>query len=157
MISIKFEDFSIIIYKNVLEAIKKYRQLNLNDMESGGMLIGSITKDEKIVVINDMTFPLKEDIQNRYKFVRSTKHNQLLKEKWLKSEKTLMYLGEWHTHPQDNPEYSSQDYKNWKRLLRDSFTYIDYLIFIIAGRKTYKIWIGSRVNNTIAHVHIGVF
>lgn len=157
MLSIKFEDFSIIINKNVLEEIKKYRQLNLNDMESGGMLIGSITKDEKMLVINEMTFPLKEDIQNRYKFVRSTKHNQLLREKWLKSEKTLMYLGEWHTHPQDNPEYSSQDYKNWKMLMRDSITFIDYLIFIIAGRKTYKIWIGSRRSNKITQIHKGVF
>ncbi|WP_165976375.1 Mov34/MPN/PAD-1 family protein [Bacillus salipaludis] len=129
----------------------------MSDNESGGMLIGAISDDQKIVMINDLTLPIKEDIQSRFQYIRSEKHNNLLKEKWLASNKTLMYFGEWHTHPQDDPIYSTQDYKNWKMLLNHSNTFTEDLLFLIAGRKHFKIWLGNRKNNKITLLFKGEF
>ncbi|WP_179298596.1 Mov34/MPN/PAD-1 family protein [Evansella halocellulosilytica] len=158
MISAEYENVAIEIEQQVIQVIKGMRQEGPTDKESGGMLIGSILTNSNDIIIKDYTFPQKGDYQSRYRFIRREKsHNALLQQKWEESNKTVMYMGEWHTHPEIDPHYSRQDLRNWKKLLSKSKTFSDYLVFIIGGINTYKVWVGSRENGDIVLVYKGAY
>lgn len=148
MIEIKYQKYEIKISSVVIDNIIKYRQVG-NNYEAGGMLIGSIVNNSNEIDLNDCTEPLKEDTRKRTSFKRSNKHNDILYNKWQKSNFTKLYLGEWHTHPQGMPKASFVDIKSWNYLLRVSNTESDILIFIIVGIYSVEIWIGDRINKNI--------
>lgn len=152
---IDIESRKVKINEDILRIIFENRQLNSEDYESGGMLIGSIIRNSKDIVIEDLTLPIYDDIRSRIKYVRSDKHNEILEKKWIESQHTKMYFGEWHTHPQDSPIPSTQDIKNWKHLLHNSKTRTSILIFIIAGNLAYKVWIGDRNKKRIYKIYEG--
>lgn len=139
----------------VLSLIYDKRQISVSDYESGGMLIGSIIRGTKDIIIEDLTLPIKEDKCLRTSYMRSEKHNELLEQKWFDSQFTKMYFGEWHTHPQANPFPSSQDIRNWENLMKESKTETKILLFIIAGIDIFKIWIGDRESMGIHQVFRG--
>jgi len=143
------------INEDILRIIFENRQSTSKDCESGGMLIGSIIRNSKDIVIEDLTLPTNDDIRSRIKYVRSDKHNDILEKKWIESQYTKMYFGEWHTHPQDYPIPSTQDIKNWKYLLHNSKTETYILIFIIAGNSVYGVWIGDRNKKKIKKIYEG--
>ncbi|MCM3654100.1 Mov34/MPN/PAD-1 family protein [Metabacillus litoralis] len=158
MISVEYENVVIEIEEQVIKVIQNMRQDGPTNNESGGMLIGSILTDNNDIVIRDYTLPQKGDYQSRYRFIRKKKsHNTLLQKKWEESNKTVMYLGEWHTHPEMAPHYSQQDIRNWKKLLNKSNTFSDYLVFIIGGINFYKVWIGCRKKGDIVLVYKGAY
>lgn len=158
MIRVEYKNNIINIEEHVIKVIQNMRQENPADNESGGMLIGSVLSESNDVVIRDYTLPLKGDYQSRCRFIRKKQsHNALLQEKWEESNKTVMYLGEWHTHPEMDPHYSQQDIRNWKKLLNKSNTFSDYLVFIIGGINFYKIWIGYRKKEDIVLVYKGAY
>ncbi len=148
MISVNFKDYNIEIKDSVLEIMSKYIQIKSKD-ESGGMLIGSILTDEKTIMINDCTEPIKDDKAGKYEFYRSNKHNKLLERKWIESNYTKMYIGEWHTHPQYTPIPSCIDKRSWEKLMKDSITDSPIVVFIIRGINTMDIWIGDRRYNKL--------
>ncbi|SHH76949.1 integrative and conjugative element protein, VC0181 family [Caloranaerobacter azorensis DSM 13643] len=143
------------INNNILVEIYHSRQLNQRDCEAGGMLIGSIIRDSNDIIIEDLTMPIKGDINSRTRYVRSEKHNKLLEQKWIDSQYTKMYFGEWHTHPQDIPFVSLQDIRNWMNLMKESKTETNLLVFLIAGNTVYKVWIGNRIKKSIHQIYEG--
>lgn len=148
MIIFEYKKYKISISKKVLDNILKYKQVNDND-EAGGMLIGSIISNSNEIEIIDFTEPLKEDKRNKFRFKRSNKHNQILNEKWISSNFTKLYLGEWHTHPQEIAAPSLIDKKAWEMLLFKSNTESDILIFLVIGTSTMDIWIGDKINKKV--------
>jgi integrative and conjugative element protein (TIGR02256 family) len=158
MLKVEYKNNIIKIEEHVIKVIQNMRQEDPADIESGGMLIGSVLAENNDVEIRDYTTPLKGDYQSRYRFIRKKQsHNALLQKKWEESNKTVMYLGEWHTHPEKDPHYSQQDIRNWKKLINKSNTFSDYLVFIIGGINFYKIWIGCRKKEDIVLVYKGAY
>lgn len=152
---IDVEERNIQINKDILCEIYKWRQTDFDDLEAGGMLIGSIIRGSKDIIIEDLTLPMEGDYRSRTSFVRCENHNRLLEEKWASSQYTQMYFGEWHTHPQFIPKYSPQDRINWMRLMKGSKTDTNMLLYIIAGIDVFKIWLGVRQKNMIKQISIG--
>lgn len=148
MIEFKYKEYKISIFKSTIDVILKYRQVDYK-FESGGMLIGSIIDNLNEIEIIDCTEPLKEDFRNRLSFSRSNKHNDILKRKWKESNFTKLYLGEWHTHPQQIPLPSTIDKISWTTLLLQSNTESKILVFIIMGTTSMEIWIGDRISQEI--------
>ena len=144
-----YKDIKLIIKKEIILELSNYRQITVHKNENGGMLIGSKLLHDNILEINDMTHPLIEDSFSPTTFKRSNSHNDILKEKWKKSNHTKMYLGEWHTHPQDIPSPSSVDIDNWVKLMERSKTESEILIFIIIGRKSNALFIGEKYSKNI--------
>jgi integrative and conjugative element protein (TIGR02256 family) len=158
MIRVEYDNVVIETEERVIKVIQKMRQVDPTDNESGGMLIGSKLTNSNDIVVRDYTIPQKADYQSRYRFIRKKRsHNALLQKKWEDSNKTVMYLGEWHTHPEKDPHYSQQDIRNWKKLLSKSNTFSDYLVFIIGGINFYKIWVGCRKKENIVLVYKGAY
>ncbi|GKX66893.1 Mov34/MPN/PAD-1 family protein [Inconstantimicrobium mannanitabidum] len=144
-----YKDIKLIIKKEILFELSQYRQITLHKNESGGMLIGSKLLYDDTIEINDITQPLIEDSFSPTTFKRSDLHNGILKEKWKKSNHTKMYLGEWHTHPQNIPFPSTVDRSNWIKLLQESKTESEILIFIIIGIKNNALFIGEKYSKDI--------
>ena len=59
-------------------------------------------------------------------------------------------MGEWHTHPEDYPNYSFKDKKNWikigGKLNKDKF------IHIIVGNKSIGVWEYDSNNKQIVKI-----
>lgn len=47
---------------------------------------------------------------------------------------TTVYLGEWHTHPEDVPHPSWIDERDWRRIVSKARYEQSHLVFVIAGR-----------------------
>jgi integrative and conjugative element protein (TIGR02256 family) len=116
-------------------------------LEAGGILIGSYRGPH--IEISDCTTPLSADIRQAHLFDRRDPgHQACALRAWRASGKTATFVGEWHTHPQDDPAPSGIDLRGWKTLLERT---VDPLVFLIAGRQS--LWCGlatgrSHVNST---------
>jgi len=118
--------------------------------ESGGVMMGRFIKDCKDLVIDKVTQPMDGDRQSRYGFKRlSPLHQEILDKEWMASKGTCNYLGEWHTHPEDDPTPSSVDINDWKRKLRKDVFSGRYLYFLIVGTEKVGLWEGDRRTLTI--------
>lgn len=142
--------YKVKIKDGVIEILKSYRQLKQGDCEAGGMLIGYETLNGNII-IEYATVPFKRDKRKRFSFDRiDKKHNDNLKSIWETQGYIHTYIGEWHTHPEDYPNYSLKDNKNWNKigmkLDKDKF------IHIIVGNKSIGVWEYNSNNKQIVKI-----
>lgn len=133
------------ISKNALTCMEKFIQHVDCQNESGGVLLGRYIINSNDIVVDEITKPTSEDKAGRFFFFRKQKkHQGFIKRIWNETEGTCNYLGEWHTHPEDCPNPSTQDIVNWKKLLRKTKFEEDYLYFVILGRKKLVVWEGNK-------------
>lgn len=133
------------ITEAVVKDITSYIQKDKKDTEAGGILMGRFIKNSKNIIIDKITEPMRGDLRTRYTFKRaSPAHQKILDQEWEKSKGTCNYLGEWHTHPEEKPEPSGVDKRDWKRKLKTDEFSSRYLYFIILGIEEIAIWEGDR-------------
>lgn len=133
------------VSKAALKVINEFIQNENTSPESGGVLLGRFIKNSRDIVIDNVTVPMKGDNRKRHSFKRlSPLHQQIIDDEWKKSKGTCNYLGEWHTHPETNPEPSGVDKKDWRRKLKNDTFSSRYLYFLIAGTENISIWEGDR-------------
>lgn len=117
----------------VLEVFERHIQTDL-DFEAGGILLGTIHGLN--IMVTDATIPTTWDKRFRFFFERlSFGHRTVALLRWRGSKGTIRYIGEWHTHPEDNPNPSGIDCEEWNKLSKqrkDSRP----LFAVIVGRKT---------------------
>lgn len=143
--SIEFPKFGRITFsQELLISLAKFRQLDIRDQESGGVLIGKHLNSGGGMLIDDFTPPQATDKQSRCEFYRSEAHNRLVNQAWIESEGHSTYVGLWHTHPEAHPNYSQLDRIDWERALRMSRYEGLYLLFIIVGQVSLRCWIGDN-------------
>lgn len=141
------EEVRFKITENVLTRLKSFRQLSSSDPESGGVLLGRYMLDDNDVIIDKITVPQSNDRSTRFSFHKQQKeHQRIIDAVWSESLGTCNYLGEWHTHPEDDPSPSKIDIKTWLRQFVETVFEGDKLFFIIVGRKALSVYL---VNNTI--------
>lgn len=113
----------VVIEPLAINAMCALRQIESADHEAGGVLIGE-RRGENFVV-KEVTIPSSKDCSSRFHFVRKFFHHQLtIVNANRQFGGTSNYLGEWHTHPQDQPYPSSIDFNNWKSSLRAQKPYL---------------------------------
>ena len=132
----------IVIMPHVINRLMTHRQLNWFSKEAAGVLIGE--RRGPHLVIHDVSEPGKGDTRSRYAVNRRGIHHQLAVDNaFVRSEGSLQYLGEWHTHPEDTPSPSVTDLNSWKRHLVDP----EQMVLVIVGRK--HIWVAKKVAGRI--------
>lgn len=83
--------------------------------ESGGLLLGSVHGTH--LLIEQATVPTARDKRTRYSFERMPfGHEAIALARWAATQGKIRYLGEWHTHPEDNPRPSGFDRSEWNHL-----------------------------------------
>lgn len=135
MLIIELGGLSIKISFEVLEKMFHYIQNDNIKPEAGGILIGHDLEDNNFS-ITDISIPSVYDKSSRFNFTRSKKNAQLILNKFFKeSNGKKIYLGEWHTHPEDYPTPSPIDNKSiLERIQRDVLN-SEIIFMIIVGRK----------------------
>ena len=128
--------FDIEITDECLEMLNAKRQFDKN--EDCGILFGSQISDERIRINSisdsccDKTSALKCSCH-----LDVEKANKLIAEEFHKSNQTRVYIGEWHTHPEDYPSPSIQDLKSLKESYNKNQLAIPHFILMaIIGRKS---------------------
>jgi len=123
------------------EVMSRCRQLSRRDSEAGGMILGRLVVESNDLVIDEATQPSKRDRKGRFFFIRRRRAAQCrVNQAWLGSNGTRNYLGEWHSHPEDNPTPSDIDIENWCRIGAEARYEQDFLLFAIVGRERTRLW-----------------
>ncbi len=101
--------------------------------EAGGILLGTV--HQRGLLITKATKPTRADCRMQYFFQRNeTGHRVVARRNYDASNGTVRYLGEWHTHPQDDPSPSLLDILEWKKLAGKRNDQRP-LLAVIVGRK----------------------
>lgn len=129
----KYKDIKFIIHQSVLDGLNEFRQTG-NKFESGGIILGSIFNDR--IEILKFSIPTPFDKCNRFGFVRDKKSAKLFIDyEFINSRGKIVYLGEWHTHPEDYPTPSNQDNKMIKEQYKVNIYDANFVLMLILGRK----------------------
>ena len=150
-ITIIANEKKIKVCQNIINTMYKYIQKDFFSKESGGILIGKENKSNENMIINHITIPLPKDKIKHNRFIRKDKgHIEIFKNFYNSSNKTLRYIGEWHTHFESVPNFSSIDLNNWKKISRNSNNGTSYY-HIIIGYRAFRI---CTINNTESQIRL---
>jgi integrative and conjugative element protein (TIGR02256 family) len=128
-------------HKSAEAALSAYRQLSRRDAEAGGLILGRLVVESTDLIVDEVTEPTKVDRKGRFFFIRRRRAAQCrVNQAWFDSNGTLNYLGEWHSHPEDDPTPSNVDIENWHRISSQARFEQDFLIFAIVGRQRTRLW-----------------
>jgi integrative and conjugative element protein (TIGR02256 family) len=128
-----------------IRTMRPYIQTKPDMDEAGGVLLGRFITHSKNIVIDKVSVPMFGDKRTRTTFKRlSPMHQLFIDKEWQESKGTCNYLGEWHTHPEQDPWPSGVDTRDWKRKLKTDIFSSRFLYFVIAGTKQVRIWEGDR-------------
>lgn len=96
--------------------------------EVGGLLLGF--RDETSIRVVKCTFPGPGDKSSRARFHRRCPSHQLAASLWwARCGGRGDWVGEWHSHPEDNPSPSRIDRGSWRRQVRHTGSTMLFLIF----------------------------
>ena len=119
-----------------ISLISKFKQTKPKQHESGGVLLGQVKKN--CIYITRISFPSSNDKSSRYSFWRNKKNAQsIIDYEFYNSGGTVIYIGEWHTHPENHPSPSSIDINMIKTQFKKNKINETFLIMIIVGLKGY--------------------
>ncbi|WP_150601540.1 Mov34/MPN/PAD-1 family protein [Pseudomonas fluorescens] len=132
----------LVIMPSVVNKLLEYRQMDSVSNEAAGVLIGE--RRASHIIVCEISEPGEGDIRHRCFVDRRGPHHQAaVNEAFARSSGRLQYLGEWHTHPEDQPTPSTTDLGSWRRHLIAQ----EQMILLIVGRK--EIWAAKKINTQI--------
>lgn len=119
---------------HVLTKISLYIERSDNGCEAGGVIVGTQSIDGMSYEVTDVTLPGKCDKRRRFLFVRGkSSANRLIGRLWRQSAGKKNYLGEWHTHDEQQPRPSNLDRQALKHLAEDGSAPFGRVFLIIFG------------------------
>lgn len=151
-LTIDLKDKKIKIDDSVLDLMISYRQLNKVDCEAGGIIIGRENKETGNIIIEYATEPYKRDRRTKAFFHRKDrKHLEIFNKLYTQHNNIYAYIGEWHTHPEDYPNYSGIDINNWNNISKQNEDKNKIYYHIIVGNREIRIWEYRRSFNKKAN------
>ncbi len=139
-------DVTVLLEECVLSHFVKYRQIADSDLEAGGQLYIKKGSDRNIFSICCATGPKKEDKRNRCSFIPNRRSENLeIKEYYRKG---FDFVGDWHTHPEDEPIPSKIDIKSAQNCIRKSNKlFLNCFVMIIVGRADFPDGLSVSLHN----------
>ena len=120
------------ISENVINIFTHFKQFKRKAHESGGIVFGQVK--ENYIYISKATTPSRHDSSSRFNFIRDYNVAQIIVDyEFYNKNGHLIYLGEWHTHPEDTPKPSTQDIMMIKEQYTSNKLNEKYLLLIIIG------------------------
>jgi integrative and conjugative element protein (TIGR02256 family) len=130
-----------VVGPDALAAVLAHRQMKWFAKEAGGVLLGRVILEQPDVLVDAVSQPSAADRRGRFNFFRARAPTQAaINAAHAASGGERIYLGEWHTHPEDHPSPSRVDLADWRRLACEATFEQDALFFLIAGRVTTGAW-----------------
>ena len=136
----KGHGLTLYIPDNIISLWATHQQTESNGTEQFGIIIGCSSEDKKTFWIESVTTPLTNDKSSRTYFEMLDKgHEAAVKDAFIKSGSTSIFLGTWHTHPESIPVPSTIDKKDWKISINNNPG--RQLFFVIVGTKQTRVFI----------------
>lgn len=139
--------YKIILSESVRLFLRNQIQHSPKDNERGGILLG-YTIDNDVYVLK-LSTPTSLDKSSRTTFERHKVSAQIvINYEFANSNGEIIYLGEWHTHPEAVPTPSDTDLKMIYNQFHKNKISIPFLLLIIQGlEKTYVgLFDGNNIN-----------
>lgn len=134
MTEVKLQHYNIILSDAVLKILSSFRQIRKSQNEAGGILLGQIVGNN--IYVLKASIPSKFDKATRYSFIRDKDIAQIIVDyEFHNSDRKTIYLGEWHTHPENTPIPSSQDKRMIGGQKKSGKLNESFLLLIIQGIK----------------------
>ena len=142
---------SIIGFEVTREVIEQLQNVaSSNTKEVCGILTGSITVSGAYR-INNMSAILSTKSSSKYSCIRDANiANDFINEEFRRSNGTRVYLGEWHTHLERNPNPSPVDKKTICKIYKKETLRLVLVIFAIVGWN--NIYWGYYDGNTFVRI-----
>ena len=121
---------AVVVTDPALDHMLAYRQMRWWQHEAGGLLFARIAT--RAITIVEATGPHPHDRRSRFSFSTSLERQQLLVE--ARFEVGLHYVGEWHSHPEGQPNPSPRDDKTMASRVALSAHGFAGFLFAIIGR-----------------------
>lgn len=139
------------IRREALGIFKKYEQKGTRSPEAGGILLGHVgAKHDEVV---KATVPNRLDSRGSCFFNRSRNGAQFrVNRSWRKSHGSLIYLGEWHTHPSITPQPSLIDKNMMKKTFHETRMEIDFLYLVVVGLNQ-TCWVGRQTGTGLVELN----
>lgn len=126
----------ILVSKLILEGRKHYPK------EYGGILVGRYSDNLKICIIDDTILP-QNYRSSRYAFERGKKGLFEKLSELYEQTPRLIYIGEWHTHPDNTPVPSTTDKLAMSQIASDDGVTITSPVLLILGLNKISCTIGA--------------
>ncbi|MGK0467247.1 Mov34/MPN/PAD-1 family protein [Clostridium sp.] len=140
-IIINLQNKKIKIDDGIVKLISCYKQIDRKDCEAGGILIGRENKETGNLIVEYATEPYDKDKRKRMSFYRKDKkHIDFYNKLYEDYTGIYAYIGEWHSHPEDYPNYSSIDINNWKKISKINVDKEKIYYHLIVGNKEIRVW-----------------
>lgn len=124
--------YTVLIADGVMEIFNRCKQDSPRKPEQGGILLGQVV-DNRIYIMRVST-PTAMDKMSRSSFVRDRGAAQVIvNHEFENSNGKTIYLGEWHTHPEDTPSPSSVDIEMIKNQRKRTLANVPFLLMMIVG------------------------
>jgi len=131
---VELGNYQIVLHAEVISVMEFYTQHKRNQPESGGIVLGKIIGDE--IHVLRLSPPTELDKADRTNFERHRLSAQIIiNHEFHNSNRQVIYLGEWHTHPEDFPTPSGVDMSMIKKQFRENKIHIEFLLLLIKGIK----------------------
>ena len=121
---------SLSITRPALLHVGRHRQSTPCASEAGGQLFGTICATQ--ICVAEASGPYAGDERSRYRYRSNPAAAQRAIED--RHKRGLLYLGEWHTHAEDQPSASSLDDDAMRRLITSSQLNSNALLMMIVGQ-----------------------
>lgn len=130
--TIQIGKYNIELSPEVLAILLKHRQLRHGDNEAGGILLGRIIGDR--VSICRLSIPTELDKRTRTTFERHRISGQIIiNYEFENSHGQIIYLGEWHTHPESSPSPSPRDLSMIQEQFKLTILNTNFVLLLIQG------------------------
>ena len=123
------------VKESVINQLRTHCQVDSDEI--GGVLTGSITSENRLRISNVSEPCPILNLSNRCACIRdASRANKFIQEDFERSDHTRIYLGEWHTHPENDPHPSSVDIESIIEIYNKSDIVIDGDVLVIVGLKS---------------------
>lgn len=130
---IKADKYTVLIDDNTMTEIVSVQKGD-HKKECGGIILGSITNDYRII-IRGIPKATKDKKTSKYSCTIDKRVAQtIINDAFQKTVGSVTYIGEWHTHPVDNPTFSHQDKETIKDQFLSNITATDFILMLIIGK-----------------------
>lgn len=125
-------NFTLTVSQNAIDSMYLYASRHYPH-EFGGALIGGYSEDGKNVFLTDILIP--DNFESRSTFFRADtkKINTEIEEIYTKTDGNIIYLGDWHSHPNMSHSYSHVDFKSIERQAKSPLVSINNPIMAIVS------------------------
>lgn len=119
---------SVLVPHAVIASIRAKAPTTKGNIEHGGLLLGY--RKAEALEICSATFPSHWDDGTPTLFKRSARgHSIAALREWVRSDHTVDWIGEWHTHPTGRVRPSWIDLRSWRNLVAHTKQPMSFIIF----------------------------